>query len=435
MLPHPKKPWALVEEVVDIGIRGSKIAAIGQFNRQKARATFKASGLTVLPGLMDTQVHFREPGMTHKESIESGSRAALLGGITAFLEMPNTLPPTINKKNFTNKINIAKRQSWCDFGFFIGTTSFNLNDLAMLEQLPGSPGIKIFMGKSTGSLLLDKERDILQALKNTSKGAAIHSEDQTRLLARKKLLSSPSVTVKKHPVWRDVESALLSTRKIVRLAKKCRRRIHVLHITTAEEIAFLKKHPKTASVEVTPQHLTLASPDCYNRLGTLAQMNPPIRGKRHQKALWQGIRDGTVTMIGSDHAPHTLAEKQQPYPLSPAGMPGTQTMLPIMLHHLHKKRLDLKTLTRLMALNPHRYYGIRHRGLIQKGFQANLTFIDRKKTKTITKKWLASKCKWSPFENQKVTGWPVAVLLHGEWAMRNDKVISPRKGKMLSFKQ
>ena len=436
LLSHPKNPWELVEEQVDIGILGEQITAIGSLKAASAHSTFKASGLVVLPGLIDTQVHFREPGMEHKETIESGSRAALLGGISAFLEMPNTIPPTLSKETFKDKIQRAENNSWCDFAFFMGASSSNLSQLSELEKQRGCCGVKIFMGKSTGSLLLDKESDILQALQNTSGPVAIHSEDQERLNQRKKLiLSDPNVTVQKHPVWRDVDSALIATKKIIRLAKECQRRVHILHVTTEEEMSLLKQHQTTATVEVTPQHLTLAAPECYERLGSLAQMNPPIRDKRHQQALWQAVREGVVTMIGSDHAPHSLEEKKQAYPLSPAGMPGTQTMLPLMLNHVHKKQLSLKKLTELLAVNPHRYYGIQKQGLIKKHFKANLTFVDIKKTQTITQKWLASKCDWSPFENQKVTGWPEAVLLSGQWAMQNGELISSPKGKMLSFRK
>lgn len=436
LLSHPKNPWELVEEQVDIGVLDGKIADIGSLKKVNARSVFKASGLVVLPGLIDTQVHFREPGMEHKETIESGSRSALLGGMSAFLEMPNTIPPTLTKETFKDKIQRAENHSWCDFGFFMGSSPSNLSKLPELEKQAGCCGIKIFMGKSTGSLLLDKDNDILQVLQNTSRPIAIHSEDQDRLNQRKKLiLSDPAVTVHKHPTWRDVDSALIATKRVVQLAKKCQRRVHILHVTTEEEMSFLKQHQSTATVEVTPQHLSLAAPDCYDKLGSLAQMNPPIRDKRHQQALWQAIREGVVTMLGSDHAPHTLEEKQQTYPLSPAGMPGTQTMLPIMLNHVHEKRLSLKKLTELLAVNPHRYYNIQGQGLIKKHFKANLTFVDMKKTQTITQQWLASKCNWSPFENQKVTGWPEMVLLGGEWAMRNGEVISPPKGKILSFRK
>ena len=434
-LSHPKAPYQLVEDTIDIGIAGGRVAKIGHVKRQQARGVFSARGLTLLPGLIDTQVHFREPGMEHKEDIQTGSRSALLGGITAFLEMPNTYPPTLTQALFQDKIKRAEGRAWCDFGFFIGAGASNLDALKTLEKHKGCPGVKIFMGQSTGSLLLSDTQQLMSALKNTTGPIAVHSEDQDRLMERKKtiLAAAQNPDVKLHPVWRDEETALTATKRIVQLAEQTQRRVHILHVTTKQEIQFLKTRQNTASVEVTPQHLTLSAPECYEQLGSYAQMNPPIRDKHHQQALWQGVQDGTVKMIGSDHAPHTLDEKQKPYPLSPAGMPGVQTMLPLMLNHVHSQKLSLKKLIELLAVNPCRYYGFKEIGLIKEGFKANFTFVDLKKTQKILAHKLASKCKWSPFENKQITGWPVHVMLKGEWAMRDEEIISPPKGELIAF--
>ena len=433
LLSHPQDPYNLLEEQVDIGIKDGRIAQVGFLDRAVATSVFKANNLYVLPGLIDTQVHFREPGMEHKEDIESGSLCALLGGLTAFFDMPNTHPPTVTKEALNDKIKKAQGRSYCDFAFFAGGTAENIHSLNQLVLHKYCPGIKIFMGSSTGSLLLHDEAKIDYVLGHTQAPIAVHSEDEDRLRERKSLILAEPGKVHLHPVWRDVECALKSTKKIVALSRKHKRRVHILHVTTEEEIEFLSQKQAYATVEVTPQHLSLCAPDCYDHLGTLAQMNPPIREERHQKALWRGVESGVVTMLGSDHAPHTLEEKQKIYPHSPAGMPGTQTMLTLMLDHVNKKKLSLKKLVDLLATNPHRVYGMKNQGLLKEGFKANLTIVDMKKSRKISQKWLRSKCGWSPFENKETQGWPVAVLLNGEWAMREDEVLGHPKGKGLLF--
>ena len=433
LLSHPQEPYRLIEETTDIGILNGRIAKIGTLGRAMAKEVFHAKGLYVLPGLIDTQVHFREPGMEHKEDIESGSKSALLGGMTAFFEMPNTRPPTVTKSALDYKIQKAHSHSYCDFAFFVGASPENLPHLPGLSEEPHCPGVKIFMGSSTGSLLLHEEEKLDQVLKTVSKKIAIHSEDEARLKERKQLALSKPGQVRLHPVWRDPECALISTKKIVALAQKHKRQVHILHLTTEEEVDFLSKQGAFATAEATPQHLTLCAPECYDQLGTLAQMNPPIREKRHQDALWRGIHSNVIVMLGSDHAPHTLKEKQQAYPHSPAGMPGTQTMLTLMLNHVNQKRLSLKKLVELLAVNPHRYYCLKEQGLLYTNFKANITFVDMKKAKKISRQWLSSKCGWSPFENKQTTGWPVGVLLNGAWAVREDEIIGPPKGKPVNF--
>ena len=433
LLSHPQNPYTLVEESVDIGVKDGRIAKIGSLSRASADSVFKAHGLCVLPGLIDTQVHFREPGGEHKENIESGSRSALLGGLTAFFDMPNTHPPTVTAEALDDKIQRAKGRSYCDFAFFVGAQPENLSHLKSLVHKNHCPGVKIFMGSSTGSLLLHEEEKIDHVLCHVPVPVAVHSEDEERLRERKSLVLTELGKVELHPLWRDPECALRSTQKIIRLCRKNMRRVHILHVTTEEEMALLARNQEYATVEVTPQHLTLKAPECYEHLGTRAQMNPPIREERHQKALWQAVKSGVVTMLGSDHAPHTLEEKQKVYPHSPAGMPGVQTLLPIMLNHVHNQKLSLKKLVELLALNPHRVYGLKNQGLLKEGFKANVTVVDTKKRQKISHRWLASKCEWSPFENWDITGWPVAVLLNGEWAMKEDEIIGGPKGQGLMF--
>ena len=434
LLSHPSQPLQLVEEKVDIGLSNGRITAIkSSLAKAGADHIFNARGLHVLPGLIDSQVHFREPGMEEAEDIESGSRSALMGGITAFFEMPNTRPLTISKQALHDKIKRASRRSWCDFAFFAGASPSNIDQLSELEQQPACPGTKIFMGSSTGSLLVHKETDLQAVFQNTKRKLAVHSEDEQRLRQREFIRLKAQGDVSRHAEWRDPLCALLSTKRIVGLAKKYQRQVHILHISTEEEIHYLAQNQKYATAEATPQHLSLCAPECYETLGTFAQMNPPIRDKRHQEALWKGIQQGVITMLGSDHAPHTLEAKNKTYPKSPSGMPGTQTMLPIMLNHVNQKRLSLKKLVELMAVQPFLCYKIKNQGLIREGFKANLTFIDLKKQKTITQKWLQSKCGWSPFENKLCTGWPEGVVLNGKWAMREEEIISPPLGEPVCF--
>ena len=434
MLSHPKNPWTLVEEAVDIGITNGLISEIGSLPKSQGKTVLSLNNIHILPGLMDTQVHFREPGMEHKEDIAHGSLAAIKGGITTFFEMPNTTPPTMTQEALENKVQRAQKTSWCDFAFYVGAGKGNVSELPKLRQLPGCCGVKVFMGKSTGDLLVKEQELLEQIVSQSGPGVtAIHSEDEDRLNERKPLASKQPPSVHNHPIWRDAKTALLSTQKVARIAEKYKKPIHILHLSTKEEMEFLENHRELVSTEVTPQHLTLSAPECYEAWGTLVQMNPPIRDKTHQEALWRALQRGVVDIIGSDHAPHTLEEKQKPYPGSPSGMPGVQTLLPLMLDHVHHRRLDLKTLVKLLSLNPARRFKIKNQGLIKKGYKAHFTLVDLKAKKTITSSWLASKCGWSPFEGRKVTGWPVGTILYGKPVVREGEVLGKPTGQPVEF--
>lgn len=431
VLPHPANPSDLLEEQVDIGVSRGRIQEIGFIPVKKARRVFSAKNLYVLPGLMDCQVHFREPGMEQKENFETGSKSALLGGITGVFEMPNTFPPTTTESALDDKRKRAVQRFYCDYAFFAGASPENKHNLHLLENHKGCCGVKVFMGSSTGRLLLDKTEDLEVIIKNGKRRMAVHCEDEERLKARQKLIQQGDVST--HAVWRDEKTAFTATQTLVELAHKYQRPVHVLHVTTQEEIEFLAQHKQTASVEVTPQHLTLSAPDCYRQLGSLVQMNPPIRSKRHLAALWKGVHNGAVDIIGSDHAPHTIEEKNKTYPESPSGMPGVQTLLPLLLHHRSQERLNLKMIVKLLALNPHLLFKIKDRGKIQKNFLAGFSIVDIHKEQTITKEWLAYKCGWSPFENMKVRGWPVSTILHGKVCMQEGEVLTPPEGREIEF--
>ena len=423
-----------VVQNVDIGIRHHKIVEIATSIQTPSLQTMNLQGLTVLPGIIDSQVHFREPGLTHKEDIESGTRAAVLGGVTSVFEMPNTNPSTTTAEQFQQKLQLAAQRAHCDYAFFIGASADNFQHLAELEQLPHTPGIKIFLGASFGSLLIDNDEIFEMVVKNGRFRLAIHSEDEARLRARKHL-AIEAAHPRAHSLWRDEESALISTRKSIALAEKYQRPVHILHVSSSEEMEFLKNKKQIASVEILPQYLTLSAPECYERWGTLVQQNPPIRDQRHLAKLWQAVHDGTVDVIASDHAPHTLAEKNKPYPESPSGFPGVQTLLPIMLNHVHEKRLSLEQLTMLMTENPSRLFQLQKKGRIAVGYDADLTVVDLKRKKEITNQWIASKCGYTPFDGFRVTGWPQMTIIRGKIIMQDDQVISPHQGEPLDFKR
>lgn len=432
ILTYNEASQEMTSEIVNIGVLQGKIATLAASPADTADEVFNLSNLHVFPGLIDSQVHFRDPGLTHKEDIHTGTSAAVLGGITSIFEMPNTVPSTTTEEAYQQKMKTAEMSAACNYGFFIGASAENTSKLAELERLPSCPGIKIFLGSSFGSLLIDSDTIFNEILKNGKRRVIIHSEDEKRLLERKHI-AVEGAHPRFHPIWRDEESALISTRKSIQLAKKYNRPVHILHVSSSEEMAFLKQNKDIATVEILPQFLTLSSPECYERFGTFAQQNPPIRDKRHLEHLWNAVNDGTVDVIGSDHAPHTAEEKAKPYPSSPSGMPGVQTLVPLMLTHVHEGRLSLKHLIKLLTENPRRIFGAKNKGRIQVGYDADFTIVDLKKQTTIKKSWLASKSNWSPFVDMQVTGWPVMTILNGHVAMKDDQIISENLGRPVIF--
>ncbi|MBC8013510.1 MAG: dihydroorotase [Methyloceanibacter sp.] len=403
------------EGLADIGVRDGLIAEIGAIGEGMAGETIDASGLHILPGVIDTQVHFREPGLEHKEDLESGSRSAVLGGVTAVFEMPNTRPPTTSAEALAAKVRAATGRMHCDFAFFVGATRDNVDELAELELQPGAAGVKVFLGSSTGDLLVDDEETLARILATIGRRAAFHSEDEARLRERAPLQREGDPS--SHSEWRDAEAALAATERLLRLAGAAGKRVHVLHVSTGEEMALLALHKDIASVEVTPQHLTLATPDAYEVLGTKAQMNPPLRDRYHRERLWWGLERGVVDVLGSDHAPHTLEEKSKSYPATPSGMPGVQTLVPVMLDHVNAGRLSLARFIDLTSAGPQRIFGIAGKGRIAVGYDADLTIVDLKAERVIENEWIGSKCGWTPFAGRRVRGWPVGTLLRGRLAM------------------
>lgn len=417
----------------DVGVRDGRVAFVGDLGQASAGEVVDATGLTVLPGVIDTQVHFREPGLEWKEDLETGSRAAVLGGVTAVFEMPNTEPATTDAGALADKLARAADRMWCDHAFYVGGTHENAAFLGELERLPGCCGVKVFMGASTGSLLVPDDDGVADVLRHVSRRATFHSEDEYRLAERRPLARTGDWT--SHPEVRDAESALRSTHRLVGLARELGKRIHVLHVTTAEEIAFLAGHKDVATVEVTPQHLTLTAPEAYERLKGLAQMNPPIRSAEHVAGLWAGVAQGVADVIGSDHAPHTLEEKARPYPASPSGMPGVQTLLPVMLNHVAHGRLSLERLVDLTSAGAQRVFQIAGKGRMAEGWDADLTLVDLKARRTLRHADMATRSGWTPFDGLEVTGWPMATIIRGRVVMRDGELQAPAAGRPVRFQE
>jgi len=414
----------------DIGLSGNKIKKIGKIELNSSKV-YDATGKLVLPGIIDTQTHFREPGSTDVEDLESGSRAAVLGGVTSLFEMPNTNPPTSNLEEFDKKLKLAKNRMHSNYAFYFGATPKNIKQLSKLKDVEGCCGVKLFAGSSTGKLLVDKEADIEKVISSSDRVVSIHSEDEEILNLRKKFIKEGNVH--SHPEWRNTECAISSTRRVVKIAERYNKKIHVLHVTTKEEIDFLAMHKKNVTFEITPQHLTLYAPDCYDKLGTYAQMNPPLRTREHYDRLWVAVKNNIVDVLGSDHAPHSKENKNKNYPNTPSGMPGVQTIFPVMLDHVNSGKLTLQQLIKLMCENPCKIFGIKNKGYLKEGYDADLTIADMDKEVTIKNEMIASKCGWTPFNNHKVKGFPVGTIVNGNLVMSDGKVIVESKGTPLKF--
>ncbi len=415
----------------DVAVRDGRIAAIGSLSTADAGTVIDATGLHVLPGIIDSQVHFREPGLEWKEDLKTGADAAVLGGVCTVFEMPNTEPPTTTVAMLEDKIARATGRMSCDFAFYAGGTHNNVDDLVEMERMVGCSGVKVFMGASTGSLLVADDEGVTRIIKAIRRRAAFHSEDEYRLAERRSLARPGDWS--SHPEVRDVEAAVSSTNRLLRIARAAGKRIHVLHISTAEEMEILRHNKDIASVEVLPNHLTLAAPDCYERLKGKAQQNPPIREARHRDALWAALRAGIVDVIGSDHAAHTAEEKERPYPASPSGTPGVQTLVPVMLNHVAEGRLSLERLVDLLCHGPQRVFGLADKGRMMVGWHGDFTLVDLKARRTITDDWIVSRSKWTPFHGMEVQGWPVATIVRGIPVMRDGAITAAGLGTPARF--
>ncbi len=422
-------------ESLDVAISNGKIEAVGDMTTIDAEEIVDAHGLYVMPGAIDTQVHFREPGLEQKEDLASGSLAALCGGVTAFLEMPNTKPETTTPEALADKIARAKGRCWSHYGFFFGATPNNASNLDQYESLPGTPGVKIFVGSSTGDLLVDQEDDLRRVLTHGHKRVAVHSEDEARNRERRALISQDPHP-REHPFLRDAESARLSTERLIKLCEETGRPIHILHISTADElplIADAKKRGLPITCEVTPQHLWFAAPECYEKLGSRAQMNPPVRSHEHRAALWKALDEGLFDVFGSDHAPHTREEKDQPYPKSPSGMPGVETILPALLTFAAQGRISYEKIVQMFCWTPAELYDIQGKGRIEIGYDADITLFAPNKRWIVDEKQLHSKSGWSPYDGEEFIGKVQSVYIGGRLASFEGEPVGDPMGQCLVF--
>ncbi len=424
-------PWG--EAAADIGVRHGRIAAIGVPASATAAETIDARRLHVLPGLIDPHVHLRDPGDASIESIPTGTRAAVLGGLTAVFDMPNTNPSIVSPETVAWKQDYIERSAWCDMGFYVGATKANVPGLAAMETARGVCAVKVFAGSSTGDLMVEDDENLERVMRNGRRRVSYHSEDEYRLQARKPLFKSGDPYTC-HAEWRDEECAFLGTRRILALARATGRPAHILHVSTAEELGYVQDFRDLCTIEVLVNHLTQVAPDVYERLQGFGVMNPPIRGQRHMDAAWAAIRDGIVDTIGSDHAPHPRAAKLKPWPDCPAGLTGVQTLVPVMLNHVNAGRLPLGRMVDLMCAGPARVYGAIGKGRLAAGYDADFTLVDLKQQRTITNDWIVTPCGWTPFDGMAITGWPVATIIRGRTVMRDNEVLGAPAGRLVTFR-
>lgn len=423
-------PWGEVR--TDIGIVGGRTARLGASATDTANEVFDATGLHVLPGMIDSHVHLRDPGDPTVETLATGTRAAVLGGITTVFDMPNTAPPITDSQRLAEKRDHVEQQAWCDVGLYVAGTRSNMDELAELEALPGVCAIKVFSAGSTDSLMVEDDESLEQLMRRGRRRIAFHSEDEYRIRGRKSLFHT-GMPHRSHMEWRDVECAFLGTRRLTALARKTSRPAHILHVSTAEELTYLRDYRDIATVELLVNHLTQVAPECYDMLGGIGVMNPPIRDARHREASWTALRAGLVDTIGSDHAPHSREAKRRPWPECPAGLTGVQTVVPIMLDHVNAGRLSLTHLAALMGTGPARVFGLLSKGAISEGYDADFTIVDMNRRVTIEESWIASPCGWTPFAGKSVQGWPIATIIRGVAVMREDEVLGHPGGRVARF--
>lgn len=422
-------PWGV--ETTDVGVRDGRIAALGDLRLAEAAETIDCRGLHVLPGLIDAHVHLRDPGDPAVETLETGTKAAVLGGLAAVFDMPNTAPAITDRERLDWKRGYLEGRAWCDVGLYVGASKKNIAELAALELQENVCAVKVFAGSSTGDLLVEDDASLEAVMRSGRRRICYHSEDEYRLQARKPQFTS-GMAHRNHMVWRDVECAALGTRRLMALARKTGRPAHILHVSTAEELDYLKDFRDVCTVEVLLNHLTQTD-EAYDRLGGYAVMNPPIRDRRHLDAAWAAVRDGTVDVVGSDHAPHSRAAKERPWPDCAAGLTGVQTIVPLMLDHVNAGRLPITRLVDLMCAGPARVYGVTGKGRLAAGYDADFTLVDMRRTRRIEESWIVSPCGWTPFAGQECTGWPVATIVRGHAAMRDDEVLGAPRGRGVAF--
>jgi dihydroorotase len=413
----------------DVRVHDRQIAEIAPELAAEADPVIDADGLTLLPGAIDPQVHFREPGLEHKEDLHTASRACARGGITSFLEMPNTKPLTTTQATLDAKLQLAASKCLVNYGFFIGATAENLPDL---QTASPTPGIKIFMGSMHGALLVDQEAALEKIFATGTRLIAVHAEDQERIRQRREQFAGVTDPVI-HSQIQDNQAALNATQLALKLSKRYQRRLHILHLSTAEEAELLRQDkPAWVTAEVTPQHLLLNS-SAYATIGTLAQMNPPLRSPHDNEVLWQALLDGVIDFIATDHAPHTLAEKAQGYPNTPSGMPGVETSLALMLTQAQQKRCTVAQVSNWMSTAVAKAYKIPNKGAIVLGYDADLILVDLDTYRPVLREELQTKCGWSPFAGWNLTGWTQVTIVGGQVVYDRGTFNPEVRGQALTF--
>ncbi|MFZ5802634.1 MAG: dihydroorotase [Candidatus Omnitrophota bacterium] len=399
-------------DIADVLIAEGRIAAVARDLRLPAEEVIDATGLHALPGVLDPQVHLREPGQTWKEDFTTGSAAAAAGGVTGFFDMPNNKPSITTVALMEEKKKLAASKCLVHYNFFFGATATNLEEQQAVRNVCG---IKVFMGASTGDLLVSDPQALERIFATGRTLIAVHAEDHATVQANRQKYAG-SRDFADHARIRSPEAALKATKQAVALALAHHRRLHILHLTTQEEAEFLAsaKVPGLISTEVCPQHLFLAAPEVYGRLGSKAMMNPPIRDDRHREALWKALRAGVIDCLATDHAPHTLEEKDLPFGEAPSGMPGLETLLPLFLNEVYHKRITLREVVRWLCENPVRLYGVINKGVLRPGYDADLVLVDLKKERKVCGRELLTKVRWSPFEGEVLRGWPVMTWVGGK---------------------
>jgi len=415
----------------DVLIRDGRIHRLGDLKSEKAERVIDGTHLHLLPGALDPQVHFRDPGLTWKEDLRTGSMAAAAGGVTSFFDMPNTKPSTITMEGMTERKAIAAQKCVVNYNFFIGATNTNLDVLNAVENVPG---IKVFMGSSTGDLLVSNSKDLEDIFGNGSRLIAVHAEDDEIINASREEYKN-STDFNDHQFVRPAEAALKATKLAVELSIRYQRRLHILHLTTSDEVRYLEVHKAKGpiSVEVCPQHFLLSAPYIYEKIGAYAQMNPPIRSMDHGKALWDGLTSGIIDCIATDHAPHTHEEKANPFGSAPSGMPGVETSLPLMLDRANRGLCSLENVVQWMCEKPVELYGVLNKGYIREGFDADLVLVDMKKKKTIENGKLWTKVNWSPYDGWTTTGWPELTMVHGHIVFQDGAIDEGVKGREIQL--
>jgi dihydroorotase len=417
---------------ISVLVENDKIAALDPAIHTAADEVIDASGLHLIPGVIDDQVHFREPGLTHKEDLYTASRACAKGGVTTFLEMPNTNPTTTSVAALHDKLALAATKCLVNYGFYIGATTQNVGEL---KQAQRTPGIKIFIGSSTGNMLVDEQAALEAIFAESTLPICAHCEDETTVRENTAKFAG-TTNVADHSRIRDHRAAVIATKRAMDLAHRHNHRFHVLHVSTADEVPLLADHRGLITAEACPHHL-LFSVDDYARLGTLVQMNPSLKTTADCRGLWQGLQDGLIQVIATDHAPHTLEEKRQPYSPghggSPSGLPAVENSLALMLNEVNRGRCTLQQVVHWMCDAPARVWDILNKGRIEGGYDADLVLIDLNKSAVVRNETQETKSRWSPWHGETLTGWPVRTWVMGQEVFRDGQINADIRGREATF--